>query len=79
MLLINFFNLFFSNRLYFKFRHTYEEKRKPIKSAGIKLIHCNAATRLMALELCNQYKPGRYMVVGCFSRIRMFNLLISNS
>lgn len=38
-------------------------------TAGIKLIHCNAATRLIALKLCHQYKSGRYMVVGCFSRI----------
>lgn len=54
------------NGLYFN-SDTRTKKRG--NTAGIKLIHCNAATRLIALKLCHQYKSGRYMVVGCFSRI----------
>lgn len=51
----------------FMFKNTRTKKRG--NTAGIKLIHCNAATRLIALKLYHQYKSGRYMVVGCFSRI----------
>lgn len=57
------------NRKWIRMLHKNTRTKKRGNTAGIKLIHCNAATRLIALKLCHQYKSGRYMVVGCFSRI----------